>query len=353
MADINVLDIPDDELDEYIRKLQPTDDVEEEISTEVTDSVAEADEEPEEPLNESDEEVAEEFTTEDQDTDPVTETKEVTTTAELDYKAEYEKLLAPFNANGKAIKVDSVEDAVTLMQMGANYNKKMAEFKPHLKLVKMLQNHGLLDENKLNTLIEISNGNQSAIKKVIADSDIDLYSLDAEEDKKYASANYTVNDSEVELDLVLDELRSSTGFNRTVEVVTNTFDPASKAELLKQPQILKVINRDVESGKYDIVSNEVERLRALGKLPYDISALDAYGRVAQYLDTNPSQVTSTNLSNQVDPHRQVKEEQRNASRKAAAPTRKNVAKPTVVTDILNLSDEEFERMAQQGLFKQV
>ena len=42
----------------------------------------------------------------------------------INYKQEYENLLATFKANGKDMKVDSVEDARRLMQMGANYKQK-------------------------------------------------------------------------------------------------------------------------------------------------------------------------------------------------------------------------------------
>ena len=33
------------------------------------------------------------------------------------------KLFAPFKANGRELKIESVEEAVALMQMGANYSK--------------------------------------------------------------------------------------------------------------------------------------------------------------------------------------------------------------------------------------
>ena len=38
----------------------------------------------------------------------------------VDYKAEYERLLKPFKANGRDVSVASVDDALSLMQMGAN-----------------------------------------------------------------------------------------------------------------------------------------------------------------------------------------------------------------------------------------
>ncbi len=73
---------------------------------------------------------------------------------EIDYKGQYEKIMAPFKANGKEIKLDNPDDVVRLMQMGANYTQKMQALQPNLKLLKMLQNQGLLDEGKLNNLID-------------------------------------------------------------------------------------------------------------------------------------------------------------------------------------------------------
>ena len=87
-------------------------------------------------------------------TEPKQETAEENTSA-IDYEVEYKRLLAPFKANGREISVKSVDDAVTLMQMGANYNKKMAALKPSLKLMKLLENNGLLSEEKISYLIEI------------------------------------------------------------------------------------------------------------------------------------------------------------------------------------------------------
>ena len=78
--------------------------------------------------------------------DEVTDSKEeVTTTDTIDYKAEYERLTQSFKANGKEIAVANVDEAISLMQMGANYNKKMAALKPNLKLLKLLENNKLLD----------------------------------------------------------------------------------------------------------------------------------------------------------------------------------------------------------------
>lgn len=43
----------------------------------------------------------------------------------VDYKAGYEQIMALTKANGKTMQVKSVEEAIQLMQMGANYTRKM------------------------------------------------------------------------------------------------------------------------------------------------------------------------------------------------------------------------------------
>ena len=159
------LDLPDDELGAPPSMVEP---VQEEQEKEVT--VEEA------PVVQEQEEQQEQET-------PVAEVQEekkeeVVETPQIDYKAEYERLTQPFKANGKEIKVNSVEDAVELMQMGANYSKKMAALKPHLKLIKMLDKHGLMDESKLSYLIDLNGKNPEAIAKLVKDSGLDPMEMD-------------------------------------------------------------------------------------------------------------------------------------------------------------------------------
>ena len=86
-----------------------------------------------------------------------TATKEDTPeTTEFDYESAYKKVSEPFKANGIDMQVKDPQDIVRLMQMGANYQKKMAQLKPNLKLIKMLEKNELLDEVKLHNLIDLS-----------------------------------------------------------------------------------------------------------------------------------------------------------------------------------------------------
>ena len=381
MSNDNLLDIPDDQIDEFVRQMEnsPTDDEpdteepeqEEDTNVEAEASTDDSDEAEEPTEDDNAEEVEEgesddlddseasedviEDVTEDDETDAVEEKDVQEDSSDIDYKKEYERILAPFNANGKTIQVDSIDDAIRLMQMGANYNKNMADLKPVKRINKLLENNDLLDETKLSTLIEVSKGNKEAIKKIVADNGLDPYELDAEEDRKYEVPKHTVNDSEIELDSVLGEIRNTPSFSKTVDVITNQLDAKSKADIMNNPSILRVLHSDVETGRYDSVSSEVAKLRALGKIPSNVSDLDAYGHIASNMFSQPQQVNpqtqvKTELPSQ---QKQNNDDRAKAQRKAAAPTRKSVSKSKAPVDVLNLSDAEFDKLAQDGLFKTV
>ena len=288
----------------------------------------------------------------DEDSDG-SEESDVDSEEEIDYKVQYEQLLSPFKANGKDIKVDTVEDARSLMQMGANYNKKMAALKPNLKVVKMLDNHGLLDEQKLSYLIDLSKQDPEAVKKLVKDSGIDPLDIDTD-NIAYRPNAYNVSDSEVALDGILDDIRDTSTFNTTIDIIGNKWDEASKDMIAKDPNIIKVINEHVGSGIFKKVSEVVERERILGRLN-GLSDIEAYKQVGDAINSSggfgdPVQVTKTQptsisksnsvnkANNPVDPKLKVK-------RKAAGSTKSKPSKAKPQFDVLSMSDEEFEKMS--------
>ena len=282
-----------------------------------------------------------------------------TSAEELDYKAAYERLTAPFRANGKEMKVDNVDDAITLMQMGANYNKKMAALKPNLKLIKMLENHELLSEEKLSYLIDLSKKNPAAIQKLLKDSGIDPLEMnEAEEKSEYKPGTYTVADKEIELEEVLDRLQDTPTYHKTLDVVSNKWDGPSKQAIAEAPQILEVINDHMARGVYDVIIPEVERERALGRLN-GLSNLQAYQQVGAAIHERNGfdHLKQTASEPSPPPRREVKptgksaDSARNDKRRAASPTRSGApsAKPAGDFNPLAMSDEEFEKQANARL----
>lgn len=196
----------------------------------------------------------------------------------IDYKAEYERLVAPFKANGRDMSVTSVDEALTLMKMGANYNKKMAALKPHLRLLKVLENNGLLDEEKISYLVDLDKKSPEAINKLVKDSGLNPMDFDAEKAGAYKPTKHSVDDRELELDTVLDELQDSPVYNRVLQVISNEWDGPSKQIVANNPGLLKVINDQVANGVYDIITAEIQRERVFGRLS-GLSDIEAYRQV--------------------------------------------------------------------------
>ena len=126
------------------------------------------------------------------------------------------------------MQVKDPEDMIRLMQMGANYQKKMAQLKPNLKIIKMLEKNELLNEAKLHNLIDLSKKDPKAIAKLVKESDVDPLDIDKDVPTDYQPTNYTVTDKEYDLDAVLDEIKDTDTFNRTINVITKEWDNQSK-----------------------------------------------------------------------------------------------------------------------------
>lgn len=276
----------------------------------------------------------------------------------VDYEAEYKRLLTPFKANGREIAVNSVDDAIALMQMGANYNKKMAALKPNLKLMKLLENNGLLSEEKIGFLIDLEKKDPAAINKLVKDSGIDPMDLDAEKASGYKQTAYTVDDREIELDTVLDELQGTPSYNRTLEIVSTKWDGASKQVIAGNPQLLRVINDHVQNGIYDRISKEIESERMFGRLN-GLSDIEAYRQVGDALHAKGAFNSLAQGSSQnqqkpaaapvvVTPKPKVEDDKLKDKRRAASST-KPAAPTSVPKDFnpLSLSDEEFSKLVNK------
>ena len=202
---------------------------------------------------------------------------------EVDYKAGYEQLMAPFKANGKTMQVKSVEEAIQLMQMGANYTRKMQELQPHRKTLLMLENNGLLDEGKLSFLIDLDKKNPEAIKKLLQDANINPLDVDMDKESTYQEGNHKVSDEEAQFRLVLDELNSNPVGRETLQTINSTWDQASKEVLWKQPEVMNTIHQQRENGVYARITAEIDRRRTLGVIQVGVPFLEAYRVVGDEL----------------------------------------------------------------------
>ena len=283
----------------------------------------------------------------DTSTEDSTDTKEDTPeTKEFDYESAYKKVSEPFRANGVDIKVDDPEDIVRLMQMGANYQKKMAQLKPHLKIIKMLENNDLLKPGQLNNLIDVFKKDPKAIAKLVKESTLDPLDIDKDAPSDYEPNDYSVSDGEIELDQVLEDIKDTDTFNRTINVLTKSWDTASKQTISEHPEIIRIINSHMANGVFDKVDAVLQRDKALGKTE-GLPDVEAYKQIADYmfkngeLHTNSPEDKSKVSSKMTEVQEQANAD-RNKKRKAVAPVKQTTTKKAAPDgDFLGLSDEDF------------
>jgi hypothetical protein len=274
----------------------------------------------------------------------------------VDYEAAYKQIMAPFKANGKMIELRSPEEAVQLMQMGANYTRKLQELQPHRKIVMMLDNNGLLDEGKLSYLIDLDKKNPEAIKKLIKDSGIDVNDIDPEVEPAYSPGSHSVSDNEVKFRSVMEDLKSAPSGTETLTEIHSNWDQPSKEALWKSPEIMTIIHQQRETGVYDQIKAEVDRQITLGKIPANTPFLEAYKAVGDAMVEATKQTygqgqqegstpgTSGSPTPQVIATRPAapKSPLANGDKaKAASPTRSSPRKTEVFKNPLAQSDDEF------------
>jgi hypothetical protein len=200
----------------------------------------------------------------------------------LDYKADYEEIMKPFKANGKTITLKDASEVRQLMQMGANYTKKLQELAPHRKTLLMLQSNQI-DESKLDYLIALDKRDPEAIKKLIKDSGIDPLEIDTSKDSTFKAGTHIISDEDANFKTALDELAESDEGKETLVEIEERFDPVSKNELWKSPDILSAIHSQRESGVYALITEEMDRRKVLGQIPQNIPFLQAYKLVGDDL----------------------------------------------------------------------
>ena len=279
-----------------------------------------------------------------------------------DYKSFYEKVNSTLRANGKNIEIRTPEEAIQLMQQGANYTRKMQQLAPYRKLMLMLENNQLLDEDRISFLIDIDKKNPEAIKKLLKDSGIDPMDIDLKVEPTYQRGNHRVSDEETGFRAVLDDLGSTPEGKETLTVINTAWDQASKEVLWKDPSVMSLIHEHRGNGIYDRVSSEVERRRTLGQIPANVPFLQAYkvigdelaaaGAFGQQTKQAPAQrqepaQPATPAAKKVIPAKPAASNGDKVG--AASQTRSSARKADTTVNPLSLSDDEFLKTMQGRL----
>ena len=292
---------------------------------------------------------------EEEDAEAETEEEEAEAESEVDYAAEYKRLIGtPIKANGKDITIDSVDDAIKLIQMGANYYKKVEQLKPAQKIVSMLEKAQLLDESKLSFAIDLLNKDPAAIQSLVGDMDISDV-LD-ERHNGYTPKDHTVSDIQLNLDNAISDVASTPTGHITLKVLGEQWDQASRQIVVSNPSIIGLINQHVADGTFDTVTREVEKRRMLGQIPQGLNDIEAYKFVGDQLYANGNATTAhkgqqhvatnANAKPIVKPSKETVVNKKRAASNTARNSSQSVSQN--MDDVFAMSDEEFK--AKYGKF---
>lgn len=266
------------------------------------------------------------------------------------YEELYKQIMKPFKANGREIKLDSPEEAIKLMQMGANYTKKMQGLAPNLKILRMLEKNDLINEEKLEHLIDLSKGDKAAIAKFIKDQNIDPMDIDTDKAINYRQGNHAVSDAEIEFKTVIEETTSTDTGQELIVHINSEWDQPSKNEIFKNPALIHILNQHKTDGVYDQISAEISKRKMLrdaqiSSMPF-LSAYELIGKqLSEQGALKPQQQNQPVVQTQ-----QViatgtvpkKPKVSNSEQvKAASPSAKSSGKAKQEFNPLTLSDEDF------------
>lgn len=272
---------------------------ENEASEDSVDGAEEEDEGAESPEEKADETATEDETPEEDGDDD--EKVDVDAAEAAKHKELWDLIMTPFKAAGKQFQVNTPAEALMLMQKGVKFTEKMTALKPGLKVLRMLEKNGLMNEDKVSFLIDLNSKNPAAIQKFMRDNSIDPMEIDTEAEPAYQGGQHKIPDAELALTETLRDVMSDDNGKHLVKKIENSWDVASKNAVAQDPKILRQLHQQQENGIFEQVSNEIERRQALGQLDgvpflrayHDVGKeLQRQGQLKNAANPNPRTVTT-------------------------------------------------------------
>lgn len=256
----------------------------------------------------------------------------------INYEEAYKRIFSPFKANGKEITPRTVDDVISLMQMGANYTKKMQVMAPMRKIVESL-NAAKITEDDLNFLIDLHKGDKEAIKQLLKKNEIETLDLDLDEIKYKPNKKNIASDEDVAFSETISEISDS--LPQIQEILNSKWDAESKKLLLSDPRAMVALHEEIQMGRFDKVQQRLELEKTFGRykgVPDVQAYIDLVNRMVQ--EEQPKVQPET--KNTSKPNKPVPDKRK------AAPTRGTPQKGSstfTAKDLFSMSDEEFERLS--------
>ena len=215
-------------------------------------------------------------------TETTTETQSDNIKEELTAEQFREILTRPFKASGREVSFNDPDDIVRLMQQGFDYQKKMAGLKPQKRIIKTLEQHGLLDESKLNQLIELSQGKPEAVAQFLKDHNIDTFELPDVGETPHQYGNYIASEQQVDLEEKVQELQSTKAGNMVLGFMKD-LPEEDFTTVISNFGLIDDLTFHAESGLMDDALTQLAKDKAVGKVPANMSFLDAYNAISGYI----------------------------------------------------------------------
>lgn len=322
--------VDDDDFEKYTSNQMSAKDIREKYNFEEHKEDDEKEEESDEPdVEQSDE----------QETKPVSDENN-------QYKEYWDKVSAPFKANGTMYQPQSPDDVVSLMQKGVNYTQKMQQIAPYRRAFETL-NKNNIDANELNFLIELHNGDKAAIKALLNRNKIDPMDFNNDIDDN-ASTYHPFDHSATDMDIAVSDLMQDLSTNKDkINAILNKWDAPSRNFFLQNPEQLRNLNAEIELGRFDEIQSQIDRIKMFGN-PTGRCDLDLYHELAVQYENRQQNLTDMRQYSQQQQQQQVQQQSEASSKRAAAPSgRTNVkAKGTTLSpnDILSMSEDDFNKI---------
>lgn len=241
----------------------------------------------------------------------------------------------------------TLDDLKQLASKGIDYTNKMKRISPYRRMISAIEDEGIT-EDEINQFIEMRKGNKQAIgaftkKHKISTIDIEEGERDSDryQPNRYGRQPTPLN--EVDNDLATSMQQKH--YDKMVDFVNRGLEPESQQFFIDNPEALRLLAKDIESGTFDTVMDEIEKADYLDYYKPGVTTMQKYIDISQRKLREQAQYkqNGNNINNKT-------ETTQNSSNKNVDKTKlgvtgaQNTSKPKqqkVVSMIEDIDDEAF------------
>ena len=301
-------------------------------------------------------------TEEDEDGDDLDETDEDNESSDSDSEDDSEVdsdtedepyVFQPLRADGKEYPIENIQELYTLASKGINADRKWQESAEGRRIQSTLKKNKLTQQD-INLLVDLKSGNKDAILSLLKNAEIDPLDIDTDAlDGDYRPKEHGTNDFEMKLDDVVSKIKTKPRYDESVSVIMDDWDEQSKQTFYDNPQILELLNIDMQTNPqtgfsmYDKVAPLAVKMKSLeqGVVKSDLEYYQMAGaRVIDAMErSNQSKADAdTNSKN-----KQSAKKKSIAKKKKAAASSGGKSTGKKAVDVTSLSDDELDALLEE------